>query len=75
MKEFDSVAGVPRDASPTAAGGNIEPPWVGWITKILRDVGFPAFIALYLLLQITPALAELRDAVRELIVTVRGMPR
>lgn len=49
------------------------PAWFGWVLQALRDVGFPAFVALYLLLGQTPMMAELRDAVRELVQVVREM--
>jgi len=40
------------------------------IGAFVRDVGFPAFVAVYLLWQVQPALAKLNDTLTQIQVTI-----
>lgn len=49
-----------KPQSPTPVVVNVAPPTtVRWIVDIIRDVGFPIFVALYLLMQLSPRMESM----------------
>lgn len=59
-------------ANPTRNSEPLPEPW-GTLARLLRDVGFPIFVAAYLLAQVNPALLNLREALVELTHTQRQL--
>lgn len=56
----------------TEGKDGIPEPW-GTVARLIRDVGFPIFVALYLLMRVDPMLTELRIAMMQLAETQRQL--